>query len=79
MNVYSDCELLQTAINSLHAEDVREKYDLRHGQTFSNHSICRNARNVKSHVESAAQELSLESFANFETELYQVPLPIFKI
>jgi hypothetical protein len=30
---------------------------------------------IKSHVETALRELSLESFAKFESELYQVRIP----
>ena len=30
------------------------------------------ASDIKGHVEAAARELSLERFANFESELYQV-------
>jgi hypothetical protein len=34
--------------------------------------LCRAASDIKGHVEAAARELSLERFANFESELYQV-------
>ena len=37
--------------------------------------LCRAASDIKGHVEAAARELSLERFANFESELYQV-IPI---
>ena len=34
--------------------------------------LCSAASDIKGHVEAAARELSLERFANFESELYQV-------
>lgn len=34
--------------------------------------FCSAASDIKGHVEAAARELSLERFANFENELYQV-------
>jgi hypothetical protein len=40
--------------------------------------LCSAASDIKGHVEAAARELSLERFANFESELYQVILIIIR-
>eukprot|EP01041_Mallomonas_annulata_P001944 gene1944-3771_t len=57
MHQYSDVELLESTLSACSScdEAVRK----------------RAAFDIKAHVESAARELSLESFANFENELYQ--------
>jgi hypothetical protein len=58
MNQYSDVERLELTLHSITSSDEATR--------------MRSSKDVKGHVESAARELSLESFANFENELYQV-------
>jgi hypothetical protein len=58
MNLYADFKVLDATLKSLSGKDeaLRAKATLE----------------VKAHVEAAARELSLERFAKFENELYQV-------
>jgi hypothetical protein len=83
MNLYSDAEILQNALKNLREEKDSDRFDLfqYHILHFSSQLIsvlsfrCLHRRSlvlIKSHVETALRELSLESFAKFETELYQV-------
>lgn len=55
MNLYNDAEILEAAIKALVTPAEREK----------------SAKTIKTHVEIAARELSLENFGKFENELYQ--------
>ena len=58
MHQYSDVEVLATTLTSVSSSEEALR--------------SRAAVDIKAHVESAARELSLESFANFENELYKV-------
>ena len=78
MNLYADFKLLDATLKSLSGKDeaARIRYCTHcihltcTAQSFS--VIHRATLEVKVHVETAARELSLERFAKFENELYQV-------
>lgn len=57
MNLYSDYDLLEISLKILSGRSDVGKQD--------------SAIEIKAHVEAAARELSLERFANFETNLYE--------
>lgn len=86
MNLYSDGELLQNALKNLREDKDRDRcvffflfpaLSSIFPSSFDTINDCesRALNSIKSHVETALRELSLESFAKFESELYQVRTP----
>jgi hypothetical protein len=75
MNLYSDGELLKNALKNLREDKNRDRFTS-YPLNLSHPLPCcceyRALNSIKSHVETALRELSLESFAKFESELYQV-------
>ena len=63
MNLYSDCDILLKAVKGVTRRDSRKK----------------SLKLLHSHAEIALRELSLDSFAKFENDLYEVLLLLLEM